>query len=111
MTSLLEVVGSATLESILLGLVVLAVLRAWKLSSILESWRSYWQVRGGRLGKLLSCPLCLSYHVAFWCEVVFLVPVKIYIAAWLPLILSPLVIFAAAGVAQTEWFKYHRDVQ
>jgi hypothetical protein len=111
MTSFLEVVGSIVLESMLLGFVVLAVLRAWKMGSIFEGRRSYWQVRKGWLGELLSCPLCLSYHVAFWCEVLFFVPVKVYITAWLPLILSPLVVFAAAGIAQSEWFKYHRDVQ
>jgi hypothetical protein len=109
--SLLEVVGSAALESVVLGFVVLAALRAWKLGSIFESWRSYWQVRKGWLSELLGCPLCLSYHVAFLCEIVFFVPVKVYSAAWISLILSPLIVFAAAGVAQSEWFKYHRDVQ
>lgn len=111
MTTFLELVGSLVLESILLHLVVIAILRAWKMGSIFEGWRSYWQVRKGLLGELLGCPLCLSYHVAFWCEVLFFVPVKVYIGAWLLLILSPVVVFAAAGAAQSVWYKHHRDVE
>lgn len=111
MTVLLEVLASTVLEAILLSLVVLAVLRAWKMGSIFESHRSYWQVRKGLLGELLGCPLCLSYHVALYCEVVFLIPLKIYVAAWWSIVFFPLVVFAAAAIAQTVWFAQHRDVQ
>jgi hypothetical protein len=110
-TSLLIILGAAMAESMLLSFVVIAVLRAWFMGSIFELPRSYMQARGGQLGKLLSCPLCLSYHVAFWCELLFLVPVKVYIDAWIALPLSPLVIFATAGVAQCIWFDQHKDWQ
>lgn len=109
--TLLEVIGFLVLEALLLHLTVLAVLRAWFMGSIFEHWRSYVQVYGGRLGELLSCPLCLSYHVAFWFEVIFLVPAKAYVGSWLLIVLAPLAVFAAAGAAQSSWFKYHRDWQ
>jgi len=108
---LLESLAVSMLEVVLLHLVVLAVMRAWLMGSIFGYWRSYFQARGGRLGELLDCPLCLSYHVAFWAELLFLVPLKIYAAAWFALALSPLVVFAAAGAAQSAWFKYHKDWQ
>lgn len=111
MGTLLEVIGSAVLEGILLAVATLAVLRAWKLGSIFENKRSYFQARGGRLGELLGCPLCLSYHVAFWLYVLFVLPVAILTSAWLSLILAPVVIFTAAGAAQSEWYRLHRDVQ
>jgi len=108
---LLEALAISTLEVVLLCLTVLAVMRAWFMGSIFGYWRSYLQARGGRLGELLNCPLCLSYHVAFWAELLFLVPLKVCVAAWLPLVLSPLIVFAAAGAAQSTWFKYHKDWQ
>lgn len=106
---LLEALVVSTLEVVLLHLVVLAVMRAWFMGSIFGYWRSYFQARGGRLGELLSCPLCLSYHVAFWIELLFIAPFKIYATTWCILTLSPLVVFAAAGAAQNAWFKHHKD--
>lgn len=110
-TSLLIILVTAMAEAMLLSFAVIAILRAWFMGSIFELQRSYMQARGGQLGKLLGCPLCLSYHVAFWCEILFLVPIKVYIAAWIPLAFSPLVILVTAGVAQCIWFDQHKDWQ
>lgn len=107
MSLITGLVISSTLEALLIGLVVLAMLRAWFMGSIFEYRRSYYQARGGLLGELLSCPLCLSYHAAFWCETLFFVPVKVYAHEWWSLAISLPVVFAAAAVAQTIWFWLH----
>lgn len=110
----LVVLLSIWLEFILVYQATLAVLRAWFFGSVLEFHRAKYQVMEGWRGKLASCPLCLSYHIAFWLWEVPLIPVKIYLALmvdpgwWASLVLTPIIVFAASGVAMTTWHnQYH----
>jgi hypothetical protein len=107
--SLLEGVVLAATETFLIGLAVVALLRAWFMGSIFSHWRSYMEVRKGLLGELLGCPLCLSYHVAFWLELLCVVPLKLMYGPWSCVLLTPIVVMAAAGLGQSIWFHYHRD--
>lgn len=91
-------------EIVILSLVVLSVMRVWFLSSIFARRRSYWQTRGGWLSELLSCPLCLSYHLSFWPEVLLLLPFKLWTGEYLLALLSPVYGLAAGSLAFTIWY-------
>lgn len=103
------ILASVWLEFILVHQATLAVLRAWSEGSLFEFSRAKYQALQGWRGKLASCPLCLSYHIAFWLWELPLAPVKIYLAVtespgwWISLLLTPLIIFASSGVAITTW--------
>jgi hypothetical protein len=62
------------MNPITLTLLVLAVammLVTWKHGSLFAGARAYWETRGGWVGELVGCPLCLSWHVAFWLVVLW----------------------------------------
>jgi hypothetical protein len=58
------------IEILVLTFATTAILRAWFRGSIFARWRAKLQARGGLLGQLFKCSLCLSFHVAFWLKLI-----------------------------------------
>lgn len=68
------------MDVLLSSFTVLSVMVAWFKGSLFETRLMKFQAlrdQGRWTGKLFSCPLCLSYHIAFWIELLFMVPLHL----------------------------------
>jgi hypothetical protein len=85
------------LDLVVTVLATLHILWVWFYGSIFAEPRTYWQVRGGLIGELLDCPLCLSVHVGWWVCVWYYLPALALTGTWLLVIRLPVIVMAVAG--------------
>ena len=105
------------LDVLIVGLATLGILRAWFKGSLFARKLAKYQAlrdQGSRAGELLSCPLCLSYHVAFWFNLLFMVPQHLVQGScWLDVLMVALsvlpVTFASAVIAQRCYDWWHPE--
>lgn len=72
-----------------------AIVTAWLFGSLFDKPRSYFEARPTTFfGKLMTCPLCLPYHVAFWTLVCMWLPAQLLPAHWDMIPRVPLYAFA-----------------
>lgn len=87
-------------------LVVLAtyyVHASWFHGSLFAGWRAYFEARGGWLGELMTCPLCLAFWNALLQVLVLWLPGAFLPLPWGWLWRLPLFVLAAAGAAFLVW--------
>ena len=82
------------LDLVVLALAANAVATAWFYGSIFENIQTYFEKRGGLLGELMTCPLCLPYHIAFWVVVLLWLPGFFLWEPWTTVSRIPLYAFA-----------------
>jgi hypothetical protein len=51
-----------------------AINTAWFFGSLFDKQRVYFKGIGGFFGELLTCQICLAYHISFWTAVILWVP-------------------------------------
>jgi hypothetical protein len=68
-------------DLICVALTVRALMLAWFRGSLFAGWRAYFEARGGPVGHLLTCPLCLSFHLAS--SVFLLTVIPPYTVVWI----------------------------
>jgi hypothetical protein len=90
-------------------LAVDALVTAWFYGSIFEKKVEYFEKRGGFWGELMTCPLCLSFHIAFWLTILFVVPSLFLPAPWNKVITLPLYSLAATDVV--HWLHGVRPIK
>ncbi len=62
---------------------VAALMTAWFYGSLFERWREYAKEREHTFfGALVTCPLCLAYHLSFWVVVLLWLPIVLLPAPW-----------------------------
>jgi hypothetical protein len=86
-----------------------AVVTAWFYGSIFAKPLAYFEKRGGFWGELFMCPLCLSFHIAFWLMMLFLVPGYFLPTPWNILVSLPLYSLAATDVV--HWLHGIRPIK
>lgn len=82
-------------DIVALALATIAVMNVWFKGSIFTNWRGYYEAKGGRLGELLGCPLCLSVHVAFILAGTTILPALFLPNPWDQVVKLPLYVWAA----------------
>lgn len=71
------------LDFIALALAANSVQTAWLYGSLFDSLRGYFDARKKTFfGELMTCPLCLPYHVAFWTAVILWLPAQLLSDPW-----------------------------
>lgn len=103
------------LDFIAIALAGDAIATAWFYGSIFANWREALEERGGKLGELAGCVLCLSYHICFaltlllWLSIQLasiLLPDQWSVLAYLPRAL----LYALAATDLVHWLQGERPI-
>jgi hypothetical protein len=58
---------------------------------LFKSWLAYFEKRSDTFfGELMTCPMCLPYHVSFWLLILLWIPLESLAAPWDLLIRVPI---------------------
>jgi hypothetical protein len=91
-----------------------AVITAWFYGSIFENRRAYFEKRGGLLGELMGCSLCLSYHVCLWLALLLWLTIQLCSnlpGNWPLLAFLPrAVLYAFAATDLVHWLQGDRPI-
>lgn len=77
-TSVTDFILSAGFNILCIAFASNSIMMAWLYGALFDKPRKYFEDRSDTfLGKLLTCPMCLSYHVAFWVTVLIWLPAEL----------------------------------
>lgn len=82
------------LDLVLLALATNAIGTAWFYGSIFKRPREYFEKHGKLFGELMTCPICLPYHLSFWTAVLLWLPGYFLPEPWSVVSRLPLLAFA-----------------
>lgn len=85
-----------------------AIVTAWFHGSIFERPRTYFKTSSGLLAELMSCPLCFSYHAAFWLMLLIAGPASLLPAPWSDLL--KLVLYSLATTDVVHFLQQIRPI-
>lgn len=89
-------------DVLLIALAANAMLTAWFDGSIFAKWRATLELRDDKFSELMSCPLCLSYHFAFWLTLLLFIGQFIGYP-WSGIVRLPIMALAATDVVHWLW--------
>ena len=99
-------------DCVALALAVLALERAWfeggSPSARLERARAWRGLRGRKaplsfLGHVLTCPVCLPFHLAFWLAALVVLPCYWLPGPWPAVLRTLLRLLAVVGLVHLLW--------
>lgn len=97
------------LDTVAVALAAVALMNAWFRGSMFVGPKAWSEARGGWLGELLDCPLCLSFYPTALLMIVFILPATLLPEPYGDLLRLPVYGLGSAALVQLYFYLHPKD--